>query len=116
MQHEGEPMQSRHAEPVYTAQVPFNVANVSRCLCPGCPVQSDSSCVAEKNDHFEMALKQNPLNPEELPAAYCSSGVARCKDLDGDRTCICGSCPVFSEYYLASGEPAGYFCQYGATR
>jgi hypothetical protein len=28
-------------------KVPFIADNVSKCLCPGCPVQARSKCVAE---------------------------------------------------------------------
>lgn len=103
-------------EPVYTAKVPYNKENITRCMCAQCPVQGQSSCASEEIADLDEALQENPLDREKIPAEYCSSGSASCKDLDFRRTCICGSCPVFAEYNLATGEPAGYFCRYGSTR
>ena len=44
-----------------SAKVPLVLDNVSQCLCPGCPVQAQSKCVA--------GLK--------LGGYFCRAGVAR---------------------------------------
>lgn len=85
------------------SKIPFTQENISKCICPGCPVQLKSECSRKK-----MVLK-NPTRPEDIPKLYCSSGIAACKDLDAKQMCICGSCPVFEEFKLANG----YFCVSG---
>lgn len=96
--------------------VPFDLNNVKKCLCPGCPVQTGSSCVADLKKNLQAALGRSPLKKEEIPGVYCSTGKATCKDLDPSKPCQCGSCPVFTEYDLASGKPVGYYCRDGASR
>ena len=98
------------------SKVPFVLDNVSKCLCPGCPVQGQSQCVAGLKSGLAEALKKNPLKHEEVPGVYCGAGKATCADLDPKKSCMCGQCSVFSRYNLAKGKPAGYFCRAGAAR
>ena len=98
------------------AKVPFIVENVTRCMCPGCPVQSASQCVSGKMLGIEDVLKSNPLKREDVPGDYCSTGTATCQDIDISQACSCFDCPVYSEYQLASGQPTCYFCKDGNAR
>ena len=56
------------------------------------------------------------LGPKSIPGLYCSSGVAACEDIDTNQMCICGSCPLWADYDLASGRPMGYFCRDGKAQ
>lgn len=49
-------------------------------------------------------------NPNQLPGPYCSIGKAACNDLDGNKACICNTCPVYKEHNLGAGKPLEYFC------
>ncbi len=97
-------------------KVHYNLANVTRCVCPRCGVQANSSCAREKAANLPAALKNGRPSPEDVPGAYCATGMASCPGLDLSRTCICGSCQVFKDYRLGAGEPAGYYCQNGFAR
>jgi len=93
--------------------VPFNQDNVKKCRCPVCPVQRESQCIKEKVNNIQSALKAFPLKPPDIPGEYCAQGVASCKDIDIQQTCICDTCLVFSGYNLAGGQPVGLYCQDG---
>ncbi|RJR34467.1 MAG: DUF2769 domain-containing protein [Desulfobacteraceae bacterium] len=97
-------------------KVPFDTNTVGRCLCPGCPVQADSSCVTYLKQNLEEAIAKTPLEREEIPGVYCSTGKATCRDIDPRRPCPCGSCPIFAEYHLSGSKPVGYYCRDGASR
>lgn len=99
-----------------TAKVPFVTANATRCMCPRCPVQAKSACVSGKVAGIKDALKRNPLKREDIPGVYCSTGTATCQDINTKQSCVCGACPVFAQYKLASGQPVGYYCRDGAAR
>jgi hypothetical protein len=99
-----------------SAKVPFSAANVGKCMCPKCPVQSQSQCVSGKLAIIKDALAKKPLQGEAIPGLYCSTGSASCKDLDPQQSCICGGCPLFSHYNLDAGLPAGYFCRDGFAK
>ena len=99
-----------------SSKVPFVLDNVSKCLCPGCPVQAQSQCVTGLKSGLSEALKKNPLKHEEVPGVYCGAGKATCTDLDTKKICMCGGCAVFAQYDLAKGKPAGYFCRAGAAK
>ncbi len=99
-----------------SAKIPFSTINVGKCMCPKCPVQSKSTCVSGKLVKIKEALAQSPMNREEIPGIYCSTGMATCPDLDPKQACICGSCTVFSEYNLGSAKPAGYYCRDGFSK
>jgi hypothetical protein len=64
--------------------------NAGRCLCPGCPTHDD--CMTGKGEKL-----------------YCSRGKTQC-ELSA-KGCLCGECPVWSEYGLDSH----YFCLRGAA-
>ena len=64
--------------------------NTSRCLCPGCPTYND--CMRDASQWL-----------------FCSRGETEC--LPHARGCICGECPVWEEYDLAST----YYCLEGAA-
>jgi hypothetical protein len=99
-----------------SSKVPFTLDNVSKCLCPGCPVQAQSKCVAGLKPGLAAALKNNPLRREQIPGVYCGAGKATCADIDAKKSCLCGGCAAFRQYTLAKGKPAGYFCSAGAAR
>ncbi len=71
-------------------RVDDNDANAGRCLCPGCPTYND--CMRDK-----------------VQVLFCSRGATECQP--DPKGCICGECPVWSEYGLASY----YFCRAGAA-
>lgn len=48
--------------------VPFDSTTV-KCLCPGCPVQTNRSCVAGLKKNLQGALARTPLKREEIPGA-----------------------------------------------
>jgi len=99
-----------------TIRVPFALDTVSKCLCPGCPVQAQSKCVAGLKPGLTEALKKNPLKHEQIPGDYCAAGKATCTDIDTKKSCLCGNCAVFKQYNLAKGKPGGYYCSAGAAR
>lgn len=98
------------------SRVPFVVATVGKCLCPRCPVQANSKCVADLKVGLAEALKNSPLKHEKIPGAYCAAGKASCSDLDPTKSCICGNCPIFTQYTLASSKPVGYYCRDGMAK
>ena len=97
-----------------TSKVPFSTGTVGQCLCPGCPVQAKSSCVADLKNGLQALLVRNPLQREDIPGLYCSTGKATCPGLDPSQSCLCYGCPVFSQYSLVGGQPVGYYCRDGA--
>jgi len=97
-------------------KVPFTKSNVSGCKCPGCPVQSGSSCVAAQLVSLNESLAKNPLPPEQIPGLYCSTGKASCGDILTERGCLCGDCPVFFEYELKTRRPLNHYCKDGAAK
>lgn len=99
-----------------SAKVPFTAAGVAQCMCPTCPVQSASACIRGKVSGIQSALKKSPLDGEDIPGLYCSTGTATCRDVDPDKNCICGVCAVFLQYDLGTGTPPGYFCRDGNAR
>ncbi len=88
------------------SKVPFAMENISLCICPNCPVQSESKCVNEKMEN----ISKTGVEPNDVPGLYCSSGVGNCKDIDSNQMCICGGCPIWKEFELSKGKPLGYFC------
>lgn len=99
-------------------KVPFTMENGTRCICGKCPVTAKSQCSKDKMGKLmkKMALTSNEdemPKPGELPALYCATGVASCKDLDMRQMCICGGCPVWSEYSLGQGKLRAYYCRDG---
>jgi hypothetical protein len=99
-------------------KVPFTVGNITRCMCPRCPVQTGSQCINEKLGKLDEVMEsadKAPI-PQEVPGVYCSTGAATCKDLDPSQMCICGSCAVWHEYKLVSRKPIYYFCTNGRAQ
>ncbi|APV43725.1 hypothetical protein Dform_00365 [Dehalogenimonas formicexedens] len=95
--------------------IPFNTETVMKCQCTKCPVQADSACVKGKMSGMKAAMMKNPLQKEDVPGMYCSTGRATCGDTDFSKMCICMTCPIWEEYKLAEGKPMGYFCRDGAS-
>ncbi len=100
-------------EPTISTITPFTASNVKKCICGSCPVQMDSQCIKEKQATVKESLAKNPLLAVDMPGLYCSIGTATCKDIDTKQICICGSCPVFTDYQLATHQPMGYYCRDG---
>ena len=96
-----------------TIDIPFSVENIKLCRCPICPVQHDSQCTKEQLNQIQETVKANPIDPQKVPAEYCSQGPAACDDIDPSQTCICDTCEVFVEYTLTIAQPDGYFCTQG---
>lgn len=51
--------------------VPFNISNYTKCLCPVCPMQAESECIAAYDEDWRRArsqagaiLMEYPDNPE----------------------------------------------------
>ncbi len=96
-------------------KIPFTVPTIKKCLCPSCPVQAKSSCVAGLKKNLAGALAKDPLERKSIPAVYCSTGKATCTDIDPSKDCLCGGCPVFIKYDLGTGQPGGYYCREGSA-
>ncbi len=97
------------------SKIPFVLDTVSKCLCPGCPVQTKSQCVAGLKKGLAAALKKQPLKRAEIPGAYCGAGKATCSDLDPSQSCQCPGCSIFTRHNLAKGKPVGYYCRDGVA-
>ena len=97
-------------------KISFTASNVGKCMCPKCPVQAKSACASGKLTTIKASLAKTPLNREDIPGLYCSTGTATCRDLDPKQSCLCGGCAVFSQYKLDAGLPAGYFCRDGSAK
>ena len=102
--------------PRVKVKVPFTRSNAKECICFDCPVQADSSCVKANTERVGDVMSTKLFQPRILPALYCSSGVASCGDINTDRACICGGCPVYSEYDLGTGQPMDHYCRDGAAQ
>jgi hypothetical protein len=115
----------RKAENRYTKEknrgtdllVPYAWANINKCLCSECPVQADSKYAQDKLRSSKKEMEKMPAgevpNLEDVPGIYCSTGKARCQDLNFERQCICSSCEVWKEYDLKDVDPNNHFCQHG---
>lgn len=95
--------------------VEFNMENIQRCLCPGCPVQAKSDCVMDKLKKLKSQKGETP-DPEDVPGVYCATGKATCENLDPNQMCQCDKCEVWKEYKLDEGEPGSYYCAEGKAR
>ena len=96
--------------------IPFVTVNVSKCLCPRCSVQLSSNCVSSKVVEFKDTLNKHPLNREDIPGVYCSTGAASCKDIKLEQDCSCGKCVIFPEYKLYNFQPMGHYCRDGKAK
>ena len=67
-------------------KVPYLVSNIERCMCPQCPVQSDSICTLEKIGNLKNEIsnlgKGKVPEPHKVPGVYCSAGASNCSGLD----------------------------------
>lgn len=68
-----------------------NSENAERCICPNCPTYND--CMKEKEQKLFCARGETECSPEK-------------------QGCICGECPVASEYRLSDL----YFCKIGKAK
>ena len=98
------------------AEIPFTRTNANTCICWDCPVQTSSQCVKDNSDKTGNVMTTKFFEPQIVPALYCSSGVASCKDIDTDQDCLCPSCAVFIENDLDKGQPADHYCRDGKAR
>lgn len=101
--------------------IPFNMGNIHRCLCPTCSVQGESSCAKEKMINMQEIMQgeqeEKPsLNPEEFPGMYCTNGQAVCKDIDTSQYCICENCAIHKEYDLDNANPTFLYCKEGKAQ
>lgn len=98
--------------------IPFNMDNIPRCLCPTCPVQGESSCAKEKMMKMQEIMqseekeKMTP-SPEDFAGMYCTNGKASCTDIDTSKYCICEDCSVHKEYDLDNANPTFLYCKDG---
>ena len=98
-----------------TIKIPFSTNNVMKCICTQCPVQTSSSCITGKKKAMNASMNKEPLESEDIPGLYCSSGIATCQDIDTTKMCICMACPLWEEFNLSNGQPVGYYCRDGET-
>lgn len=95
--------------------IDFNMDNIQKCLCPGCPVQAKSECVQDKLSKMQSRSGGLP-STEDVPQVYCGTGKATCNDLDPNQSCQCPKCEVWKEYKLGEAEPDSYYCVRGDAR
>lgn len=97
-------------------KIEFTGENISKCMCPQCPVQAESECAQTQMKMLQESMRGMSPEPSEVPGVYCATGIATCSDLDPNKMCNCPNCDVFKENNLAKGEPGGYFCQKGIAK
>lgn len=94
--------------------IPFTSDTIATCLCSKCPVERNSKCAKDQLSKVgQTVCGTKPLNREEIPAAYCTAGIASCSDLDTSKECICATCKIFAKYGLEERMPESYFCHDG---
>ncbi len=71
--------------------VPYTKENADRCICPGCPTINE--CMKNRNEHL-----------------FCARGKTDCEM--EKKGCLCGECPIGSEYNLIDF----YYCSEGAAK
>jgi hypothetical protein len=97
-------------------KIEFTRENITKCLCPQCPVQAESECAQTKMKMLQESMRGMSPEPSDVPGVYCATGTATCSDLNPNKMCNCPNCNVFKENNLEQGEPNGYFCQKGAVK
>jgi len=97
-------------------QIKFTRENITKCLCPQCPVQAESECAQTKIRMLQESMRGMSPEPSDVPGVYCATGTATCSDLDPNKMCNCPNCNVFKENSLVHREPKAYFCQKGAVK
>jgi hypothetical protein len=99
------------------SKVPYIVENIKKCICPKCPVQTNSKCATDKLKNLvkglESAREGEVPEPQNVPGIYCSTGKATCQDLNLKEQCICYTCAVWREYDLQNVRLGMYFCLKG---
>jgi hypothetical protein len=106
----------REASKEKKPKIEFIRENITKCLCPQCPVQAESECAQTKMKMLQESMRGMSPEPSDVPGMYCATGTATCSDLDPNKICNCPNCDVFKENNLAQGEPGGYFCQKGSAK
>jgi len=96
--------------------VGFSRDNAMKCMCGECPVQEESSCVADKTAAMNAAMEAGgesmPMpSVADFPGLYCANGKAACADLDFTQTCICMECPVYGDNGLRGWK----YCERGSA-
>ena len=97
-------------------KIEFTRENITKCLCPQCPVQAESECAQTKMKMLQESMRGMSPEHSDVPGVYCATGTATCSDLNPNKMCNCPNCNVFKENNLEQGEPNGYFCQKGAVK
>ena len=97
-------------------KIEFTRENITKCLCPQCPVQAESECAQTKMKMLQESMRGMSPEPSDVPGVYCATGIATCNGLDPTKMCNCPNCDVFKENNLEQGKPNGYFCQKGAVK
>ena len=97
-------------------KVPFTKPNAKKCICWQCTVQTDSACIKKNAEKMGEVMSTNFFEPKIVPGLYFSSGVASCKDIDTNRSCICYKCPVFIDYNLEEYRPIDHYCKNGSAK
>ncbi|MBE0477107.1 MAG: DUF2769 domain-containing protein [Coriobacteriia bacterium] len=96
-------------------RVEFNMSNIEKCQCGVCPVQTNSSCIAEKSERMRSMMgpgAHGTPSPQDVPGLYCATGIATCGDLDYEQPCLCPrQCQVYQENELSAYK----YCQQGSA-
>ncbi len=71
--------------------VDINQENREKCTCPGCPTYDE--CMTAEDEQIYCAVGESVCDPARLG-------------------CVCGDCPVHSEY----GLTGTYYCFEGAAQ
>jgi hypothetical protein len=59
-----------------STKIPSSIAEVGLCMCPKCPVEVASSCGKGRISGIQGTLNKRPLQGEDMPGLYCSTGTA----------------------------------------
>ncbi|MDD5205775.1 MAG: DUF2769 domain-containing protein [Desulfobacterales bacterium] len=97
-------------------KIPFTMENAKKCICWKCPVHTKSKCIEENATKMGEVMTTEFFDPKIVPGLYCSSGKATCADIQTELPCICGACPIFTEFRLAEGVPADHYCKNGHAK
>lgn len=54
----------------------FSAPEFGLCMCPKCPGEAASSCVKGIVSGIQGTLKKSPLQREDMPGLYYSTGIA----------------------------------------
>jgi hypothetical protein len=90
--------------------VEYTQENVDKCWCGQCPVQQNSSCVADLSEKMQNSRDTPP--PDQLPGLYCATGRAHCGDLEAVNMCNCPECLVWGEHQLGTN----HYCAFGSAQ